>query len=147
MREKGNNFHRKTSCVMPGITKLEHSFSNSHKWSRGSSLIALEKSHFRTMAIKPGSSPWLDEEDGNGSENSPIGVVSCGKDSCSKGHLRGGGARGPLPLGRATVGWPSLPRSLVRRLLGGPPCHVYGYGLVLSLFGSSGGPVDPHERA
>ena len=37
------------------------------------------------MAIKPGSSPWLDEADGNGSENSPIGVDSCGKDSCSKG--------------------------------------------------------------
>ena len=37
------------------------------------------------MAIKPGSSSWLDEEDGNGSENSPIGVESCGKDSCSRG--------------------------------------------------------------
>ena len=37
------------------------------------------------MAIKPGSSSWLDEEDGDGSENSPIGVESCGKDSCSKG--------------------------------------------------------------
>ena len=37
------------------------------------------------MAIKPRSSSWLDEEDGNGSENSPIGVESCGKDSCSKG--------------------------------------------------------------
>ena len=35
------------------------------------------------MAIKPGSSSWLDEEDG--SKNSPIGVESCGKDSCSKG--------------------------------------------------------------
>ena len=31
------------------------------------------------------SSSWLDEEDGNGSENSPIGVESRGKDSCSKG--------------------------------------------------------------
>ena len=85
MREKGNNFHRKTSCVMPGITKLEHSFSNSRKWSRGSSLIDPEKSHFRTMAIKPGSSSWLDEGGDNGSENSPIGVESCGKDSCSMG--------------------------------------------------------------
>ena len=37
------------------------------------------------MAIKPGSSSWLDEEDGDGSENSPIGVGSCGKVSCSKG--------------------------------------------------------------
>ena len=37
------------------------------------------------MAIKPGSSSWLDEEDGNGSENSPIGVESCGKDSCQEG--------------------------------------------------------------
>ena len=36
------------------------------------------------MAIKPGSSSWLDEEDGDGSENSPIGVESYGKDSCSK---------------------------------------------------------------
>ena len=26
------------------------------------------------MDIKPGSSSWLDEEDGYGSENSPIGV-------------------------------------------------------------------------
>ena len=37
------------------------------------------------MAIKTGSSSWLDEEDGAGSENSPIGVESCGKDSCSMG--------------------------------------------------------------
>ena len=70
---------------MPGITKLEHSSSNSCKWSRGSSLIDPEKSHFRTMAIKPGSSSWLDKEDGDGSENSPIGVESCGKDSCYMG--------------------------------------------------------------
>ena len=48
-------------------------------------IIDLEKSRFRTMAIKPGSSSWLDEEDGDGSENSPIGVESYGKDSCSKG--------------------------------------------------------------
>ena len=81
MREKGNNFHRNISCVMPGITKLEHSFSNSCKWSRGSSLIAPEKGHFQTMAIKSGSSSWLDEEDGDGSKNLPIGVESCGKDS------------------------------------------------------------------
>ena len=37
------------------------------------------------MAIKPGSSSWLDEEDGDGSENSPIGVESCGQDSCYMG--------------------------------------------------------------
>ena len=37
------------------------------------------------MAIKPGSSSWLDEEDGDGSENSPLGVESNGKDSCSMG--------------------------------------------------------------
>ena len=37
------------------------------------------------MAIKPGSSSWLDEEDGDGSKNLPIGVENCGKDSCSKG--------------------------------------------------------------
>ena len=85
MREKGNNFHRKISCVMPGITKLEHSSSNSCKWSRGSLLIDPEKSHFRTMAIKPGSSSYLDEEDDNGSENSPLSVESCGKDGCSMG--------------------------------------------------------------
>ena len=85
MREKGNNFHRKTSCVMLGITKLEHSFLNSRKWSRGSSLMAPEKGRFRTMAIKPGSSSWLGEEDDDGSENSPLGVESCGKDSCSMG--------------------------------------------------------------
>ena len=36
------------------------------------------------MAIKLGSSSWLDEEDGDGSENSPIGVESCEKDSYSK---------------------------------------------------------------
>ena len=39
----------------------------------------------RTMAIKLGSNSWLDEEDGDGSKNSPIGVESCGKDSCSMG--------------------------------------------------------------
>ena len=37
------------------------------------------------MAIKSGSSSWLDEEDGDVLENSPIGVESCGKDSCSMG--------------------------------------------------------------
>ena len=37
------------------------------------------------MAIKPGSSSWLDEGDGDGLENSPLGVESCGKDSCSMG--------------------------------------------------------------
>ena len=37
------------------------------------------------MPIKPGSSSWLDEEDGDGSENSSIGVESCGMDSYSKG--------------------------------------------------------------
>ena len=44
------------------------------------------------MAIKPGSSSWLDEEHGDGSENSPIGVESCGKDSCSMGS----GGRGRI---------------------------------------------------
>ena len=43
------------------------------------------------MAIKPGSSSWLDEEDGDRSENSPLGVESCGKDGCSMGS--GGGGR------------------------------------------------------
>jgi hypothetical protein len=43
------------------------------------------------MAIKLGSSSWLDEEDGDGLENSPIGVESCGKNSCSMGS--GGGGR------------------------------------------------------
>ena len=51
-----------------------------------------EKGHFRTMAIKPGSSSWLDEGDGDGLENSPLGVESCGKDSCSMGS-RGKGRR------------------------------------------------------
>ena len=37
------------------------------------------------MVIKPGPSSWLDEEGGDGSENSPIGVESCRKDSCYKG--------------------------------------------------------------
>ena len=37
------------------------------------------------MAIKLGSSSRLDEEDSDGSDNSPIGVESCGKDSYSKG--------------------------------------------------------------
>ena len=44
-----------------------------------------EKGRFRTMAIKPGSSSLSDEEDGDDSENSPLGVESCGKDSCSMG--------------------------------------------------------------
>ena len=48
--------------------------------------------------------------------------------------------------GRLTEGWARLARSLVRWLLGGPPCHVYGQGPILSLFGSFGGPVDPCER-
>jgi hypothetical protein len=37
------------------------------------------------MDIKPGSSSYLDVEDGDGSENSPIRVESCGKDSCFMG--------------------------------------------------------------
>ena len=49
-------------------------------------------------------------------------------------------------VGRPTMGWLRLPRSLVRRLLGGPSCYVCGPWLVLSRFGSSGGPVDPRER-
>ena len=44
------------------------------------------------MVIKPGPSSWLDEEGGDGSENSPIGVESCEKDSCSKGS----GGRGRI---------------------------------------------------
>ena len=87
MRENGNNFQFKISCVMPGITKLEHSSSNSCKWSSGSSLITLEKGRCRTMAIKPRSSSYLDEEDHNGLENSPLRVESCGKDGCSIGSV------------------------------------------------------------
>ena len=37
------------------------------------------------MAIKSGPSSWLDEEGGDGSENSPLGVESCRKDRCSMG--------------------------------------------------------------
>ena len=37
------------------------------------------------MAIKPGPSSWLDEEDNDGSGNSPFRVENCGKDSCSLG--------------------------------------------------------------
>ena len=48
-------------------------------------IIDLEKSRFRTMAIKPGSSSLSDEEDGDDTKNSPLRVESCGKDSCSKG--------------------------------------------------------------
>ena len=48
--------------------------------------------------------------------------------------------------GRPTVVWPRLPRSLVRRLLGGPPSDIYGYELVLSWFWCFGGLVDPRER-
>ena len=44
------------------------------------------------MAMKLGSSSWLDEENGDGSENSPIWVESCGKDSFSLGS-RGKGRR------------------------------------------------------
>ena len=44
------------------------------------------------MAMKPGSSLWLNKDDGDGSENSSIGVESCGKDSCSKGS----GGRGRI---------------------------------------------------
>ena len=48
--------------------------------------------------------------------------------------------------GRPTVGWARLARSSVKWLLGGTLCHIYGFGLVLSRFGSSGGPVDPREH-
>ena len=43
------------------------------------------------MAIKLGSSSWSDEENDNGSEYSPLGVESCGKDGCSMDS--GGGGR------------------------------------------------------
>ena len=39
------------------------------------------------MAIKPGPSSKLEEEGGDGSENLPLGVESCGKDSCSMGSV------------------------------------------------------------
>ena len=48
-------------------------------------MIAPEKSRFRIMAIKSGSSSWLDDEDSDGSENSPLGVESREKDKCSMG--------------------------------------------------------------
>ena len=47
--------------------------------------------------------------------------------------------------GRLTVGWARSAWFLVWRLLGGPSCYVCGSWLVLSRFGSSGGPVDPRE--
>ena len=67
-------------------------------------------------------------------------------------HLRGGGARGPLPLGRRdlfgrpTMGWACLAQFSVRWLLGGPPCDIHVQGPILRWFGSSGRPVDPCER-
>ena len=42
-----------------------------------------EKGRFRTMAIMPGSSSWLDEEDGDGSENSPLGAKWSWIEGCS----------------------------------------------------------------
>ena len=77
LREKGNNFHRKASYVMPGITKLEHSSSNTFKWSHGSSLIVPEKGRFRTMALKVGRGSPLAKRSGfdenDGFQNSPLG--------------------------------------------------------------------------
>ena len=35
LREKGNNFHRSVSCVMPEIVKHAQSCSNTHRWWLG----------------------------------------------------------------------------------------------------------------
>jgi hypothetical protein len=89
VREKGNNFHRKASCVMPGITNLEHSSSNTFKWSQGSSLIAPEKGRFRTMALKAGRGSALAErnrfDEDDGFQNLPLGLESREKDGCCMG--------------------------------------------------------------
>ena len=71
------------SCLgLPSSNTVPRILANTH---RDLHEISPEKGRFRTMAIKPGPSSWLDEEDGDGSENSPIRVESCGKDSCSIG--------------------------------------------------------------
>ena len=78
--EKGNNFHLKVSYDMHGITKHEHSSSNTCKWRSGSSIFKPEKVCARTMAmtrgwsLKPGVVKGLEEVDG--SENSSSEVES-----------------------------------------------------------------------
>ena len=49
-------------------------------------------------------------------------------------------------VGRSTRKGGQMAQFLVWTLLGGPPCYVCESWLVLRRFGSSGGPVDPHER-
>ena len=54
MREKGNNFHLKVSYDMPGITKHEHSSSNTCKSRSRSSVSKPEKVCARTMVMMRG---------------------------------------------------------------------------------------------
>ena len=76
MREKGNNFHLRVSCVMPEILRHEHIYSNSHRWLHGSLLSFSEKGCARTIAIKPewSSLPdeWFSFGESDGSRNSPF---------------------------------------------------------------------------
>ena len=78
IREKGNNFHLRVSCVMPAMANNEHSRSKSDKWWYGLSLSIPEKEGFRTRVIRSGKSSQPDvriirvENDGSG--NSSLGV-------------------------------------------------------------------------
>jgi hypothetical protein len=74
MREKGNNFHFRVSCVMPEMLRHEHMSSNLCKCWQGFSLLCPEKVCAQTMAIKLG---WSSQPDGRvgfgaGSRNSPF---------------------------------------------------------------------------
>jgi hypothetical protein len=55
MREKGNNFHFRVSCVMPEMLRHEHISSNSCRWWQGFHYYALRR-------VVP--EPWLSSQGG-----------------------------------------------------------------------------------
>jgi len=78
IREKGNNFHLRVSCVMPAMANNEHRCSKSDKWWYGFSLSNPEKEGFRTRVIRSGKSSQPDVRiirvDDGGSGNTSLGA-------------------------------------------------------------------------
>ena len=79
----------RVSYVMFGLTNNEHNRSKSDRWLYKVSLSNLEKGCFQTRVMRSGRNSKPDVRiirvEGGGSENCPLRVGSCEKDSCSMG--------------------------------------------------------------
>ena len=77
IKEKGNSFHLRVSCVIPAMANNEHNRSKSNRWWYGFSLSNPEKEDFQTRVIRSGRNSKPDVRiicvKGGGSKNSPLG--------------------------------------------------------------------------